>query len=63
MLEVLEKSEILEELEIADSSPVVRLDALERVTHHQASHGIMTFAYCRCLHTTTFDVCLFRLTT
>ena len=54
---------ILEELEIDDSSPVARLDALEQVTHYQASHGILTFAYCRCLHTRTFDVCLFRLAT
>ena len=29
------------ELEIADSSPVARLDTLERVTHLQASHGIL----------------------
>ena len=32
-------SEILEEFEMADSSPVARLDTLEQVTHLQASHG------------------------
>ena len=41
MIEVHDKSEILEELEIADSSPVARLDTLEHVTHLQASHGIL----------------------
>ena len=54
------EGEILEELEIDDSRPVARLDALERVTHHQASHGILTFACCRSLYPRTLGVCLFR---
>ena len=38
MIEVHDKSEILEELEIADSSPVARLDTLERVIHLYSCH-------------------------
>ena len=58
----LQMSESLEELEIDDSSPVAPVNALERVTHHQASHDILTFACCRSLHTGTLDVCLLRQT-